>query len=86
VALGVLGIKAEIIGVLSGKALAIISGGPEAMKTIDRLPGTGNWTSPTLRELAAGLAEDGFEHLLQALVDAANERRAIEHRFAKPHQ
>jgi hypothetical protein len=41
---------------------------------------------PDLAELAAGLGEDGLEHLLQTLVDAANEWRAIEHRLAKPHQ
>src|SRR4029077_1977853 len=41
--------KAEILGFLSGRALATISGGADEMKTIDQLPGTGNWTSPTLR-------------------------------------
>ena len=40
--LGVQGMKAEIIGLLSGKALAMISAGADEMKTIDQLPGTGN--------------------------------------------
>src|SRR5580704_19700310 len=54
----------------------------------DDRPTAGNrkLDQPYLAELAAGLAEDGFEHLLQAFVDATNERRAVKHRFAKPHQ
>src|ERR1700722_18969319 len=78
--------KAEIIGFLSGRALATISGGAEEMKTIDPTAHDRKLDQADLAELAAGLAEDGFEHLLQALVDAANERRAIKHRFAKPDQ
>src|ERR1700722_15346108 len=78
--------KAEIIGFLSGRALATISGGAEEMKTIDPTARDRKLDQPDLAELAAGLAEDGFEHLLQAPVDAANERRAIKHRFAKPDQ
>ena len=80
------GMKAEIIGFLSGKALATISAGADEMKTIDQLPANRKFDQPDLAELAAGLAEDGFEHLLQALVDAADERRAIEHRLAEPDQ
>ena len=60
--------------------------GSEEMKTTDHAPFIGNSTSPTLRNCVAALAEHGLEDLLEALVDAAHHRRAVDHRLADPDQ
>jgi hypothetical protein len=85
VGFGVQGMKAEIIGLLSGNASAIMSAGADEMKTIDQLPGTGNWTIPTLRNWLPDWLKMVSNTCFRPLW-IPRTSGAIEHPLAKPHQ
>src|ERR1700685_855673 len=77
--------KAEIIG-FSWQGVRDDLG--RSLRDEDERPAAGNRKlhQSDFAELAAGLAEDGLEHLLQAFVDAADKWRAVDHGFAETHQ